>query len=246
LVVRAADGHRLGKVVEADPSTFIIEKGWLFHKDYACSYGEIADINDDEIRLRSGATTLREAEGGKGPARSMGFAASRPMASREDNLTSAPLPPVAPRTTADISGLPRADERDTLTVTLSEEELRAEKHLRDAGRVIVKKEVITEEKTLRVPVTHDEVRIEHRPASAGARPSDTLFQETATTIPLSEEEVEVVKRPFVREEVRVVKQPVTDERTVSVMAQKEVLEVIEEHRPGASKLSDENLPLKKE
>jgi uncharacterized protein (TIGR02271 family) len=86
---------------------------------------------------------------------------------------------------------------------------------RDVGIV---KEPVTETKTVEVPVTHEEVTVERRPASgtvttkAGERPVDSRQE---VKVPLKSEEVEVTKEPYVKEEVAVKKRPVTETREVS-------------------------------
>jgi uncharacterized protein (TIGR02271 family) len=78
----------------------------------------------------------------------------------------------------------------------------------------ITKEPTTETKTVEVPVTHEEMTIERRPAdrSTSERPSST---KTEVKIPLSKEEVQVTKEPYVKEEVVVKKEPVTETETVS-------------------------------
>jgi uncharacterized protein (TIGR02271 family) len=79
----------------------------------------------------------------------------------------------------------------------------------------ITKEPTTETKTVEVPVTHEEMTIERRPASGtttSERPSST---KTEIKVPLSKEEVQVTKEPYVKEEVVVKKEPVTETETVS-------------------------------
>ncbi len=77
----------------------------------------------------------------------------------------------------------------------------------------ITKEPITEQKTIEVPVTHEEMTVERRPAgetvssSSGQRPVESR---TETKVPLKSEEVQVTK-----EEVAVKKKPVTETRSVS-------------------------------
>jgi uncharacterized protein (TIGR02271 family) len=79
----------------------------------------------------------------------------------------------------------------------------------------ITKEPMTETKTVEVPVTHEEMTVERRPASGtttSERPSST---KTEIKVPLSKEEVQVTKEPYVKEEVIVKKEPVTETETVS-------------------------------
>src|SRR5690349_21326397 len=64
--------------------------------------------------------------------------------------------------------------QDTQSLQLREEQLRAEKERVQAGEVRVRKEVVTEERTLEVPVTREEVVVERRPAARGQQASGKI------------------------------------------------------------------------
>jgi hypothetical protein len=49
--VRTADGREVGKVLECRSDDFIVEKGFLFPKDYVAGYDEVTDIENDWITL---------------------------------------------------------------------------------------------------------------------------------------------------------------------------------------------------
>lgn len=105
-------------------------------------------------------------------------------------------------------------------IPLAEEELVAEKQRRQAGSVEVRKEVITEQRQVTVPVTREEVVVERVPASR-TTPKDVRFQDEKVVVPVMEEEVELAKRPVVREEVRVRKTPHEEQRTASAEIRRE-------------------------
>jgi uncharacterized protein (TIGR02271 family) len=106
-------------------------------------------------------------------------------------------------------------------IPLIEERLDVSKRVR-TDEVTIAKEPVTETKTVEVPVTHEEVRVERRPpsmtdtesmaAETGSRPVESR---TEVRVPVTSEEIEVTKRPYVKEEVVVTKEPVTETRTVS-------------------------------
>jgi uncharacterized protein (TIGR02271 family) len=82
----------------------------------------------------------------------------------------------------------------------------------------ITKEPVTEKKTVEVPVTHEEVTIERRPASKTTTSTATegpVQSREEIKVPLKKEEVEVTKQPYVKEEVSVKKKPVTEKRQVS-------------------------------
>ena len=114
----------------------------------------------------------------------------------------------------------RSDE-DTQRIELKEEELHAEKQRVQAGEVRVRKEVVSEERTIEVPVTREEVVIERRPAAEGRTASGRIDDDEEIRIPLMEEEVRVEKTPVVREEVSLKKRQVQGTEEVSDTVRRE-------------------------
>jgi uncharacterized protein (TIGR02271 family) len=102
-------------------------------------------------------------------------------------------------------------------IQVREEELQAHKQLVEAGAVRVRKEVITEHRTLEVPVQREEMVIERQ------APTGEPIEEIR--IPVSEEQVTVEKRPVVKEEVTVGKRVVQGTERVSGEVRKEVVRV---------------------
>jgi uncharacterized protein (TIGR02271 family) len=122
--------------------------------------------------------------------------------------------------------------REEVRVPLSEEHLEASKRVEETGRVKVSKETVTEEETVRVPVTREEVRVERVPARG--EPGEGAFEDEEIEIPIREERAEVRKRPQVREEVRVGKTRHEKEETRREPVRKEraVVEEEEAKKPG--------------
>jgi uncharacterized protein (TIGR02271 family) len=115
-------------------------------------------------------------------------------------------------------------EQET-TVPITEEKLNVSK--RTTGQqATIKKEPITETKTVEVQVTHEELIVERRPASSTTT-SDIgpVEYETETKIPLRQEEVQVTKQPYVKEELTIKKKPITETRTVSDEVRSEKVKV---------------------
>ena len=105
-------------------------------------------------------------------------------------------------------------------IQLREEELLARKQAVQTGEVGIRKEVVTEQQTINVPTTREEVVIERRPASG--QPSDTPIGEGETyRIPVREEQVTVEKQPVVREEVSLGKRQVQETQQVSDTVKRE-------------------------
>lgn len=109
------------------------------------------------------------------------------------------------------------------SVELKEERLKATKTPVQTGEVTVRKEVITEQKHLNVPVEREEVVIERRPASGRATAGDLKSEEIR--IPVKEEKIHVEKEAVVKEEVSVSKRKVQDTEHVAGTVRKEQLKV---------------------
>jgi uncharacterized protein (TIGR02271 family) len=103
--------------------------------------------------------------------------------------------------------------QDETTVPVIEERLNVQKKsVQDEAAIV--KEPVTETRTVEVPVTHEELRIERRPAT-GTTKDRPVQSATEFSVPVSREEVEVRKQPYVKEEVVVKKEPVTETKTVN-------------------------------
>jgi len=107
------------------------------------------------------------------------------------------------------------------SVQLKEERLRPEKESVKAGEVALRKDVVTEQKSVDVPVTHEEVVVERRPVE-GRRPATGDVREgEEVRVPVQEEKVRLEKQPVVTEEVRVEKRPVTETEHVTGTVRRE-------------------------
>jgi uncharacterized protein (TIGR02271 family) len=109
-----------------------------------------------------------------------------------------------------------------------EEELNAQKMVRQAGEVRLRKIVHTELKHFTVPVMKEEVVVERVPPSEAATDkvaSESAFKEKTIVVPVAEEEVTVTKQPVVKEEVRVHKKRTTENREISDEVRKEEVQI---------------------
>jgi uncharacterized protein (TIGR02271 family) len=105
-------------------------------------------------------------------------------------------------------------------VQLREEQLNVNKQTVQTGQVGIRKEVVTEQQSIDVPVSREEVVIERRPGSG--QPSDSPIGEGETyRIPVREEQVTVDKQAVVREEISLGKRQVQDTQRVSDTVQRE-------------------------
>jgi uncharacterized protein (TIGR02271 family) len=123
----------------------------------------------------------------------------------------------------DTSG-PTTDD----ALTRSEEELRVGTQTRERGRARLRKHVTTEQQTVTVPVSREEVRVEREPitdANIDDATSGPAISEEEHEVTLREETPVVEKRAVPRERVRLDTETVTDERQVSEEVRKEQIQV---------------------
>jgi uncharacterized protein (TIGR02271 family) len=88
----------------------------------------------------------------------------------------------------------------------------------------VTKKPYTETKRVEVPVTHEELTVERRPASGTTGDSPVTSKEEVR-VPLTKEQVHVTKEPHVEEEVVIKKKPVTETHEVEEEVRGERVEV---------------------
>jgi len=106
-------------------------------------------------------------------------------------------------------------------IPLREEQLNVEKQDVQKGEVRVHKEVVTEQQRIDVPVSHEEVVIEHLPASE-ARAADTPIGQSETIrIPVSGEQVNVTKQTVETGEIDIKKRDVQGEQRVTGTVRRE-------------------------
>lgn len=119
--------------------------------------------------------------------------------------------------TAGSMGRRTLEAGDHVAVPVHEEELVVGKREREAGEVEITKEVVTEMRTVEVPVTEERVRVEWRAAS-GEGVDPNAFEGGTIEIPISTEEIVVGKQTKVVGELEITKDAVqrTEQVTDSV------------------------------
>jgi uncharacterized protein (TIGR02271 family) len=111
-------------------------------------------------------------------------------------------------------------------IQLRGEVLRTYRERVQRGEVRLRKEVITENQSVEVPVTREELVIERVPASADqTAATGEIGTDQEIRVPLSEERARVEKKPIVTEEVRVGKRAVQNTERLSDTVRHEELRV---------------------
>jgi len=115
-------------------------------------------------------------------------------------------------------------------IPVREEELRVHKQVIPTGEIIVRKEIITEEKTFTVPITREELVIERRPGPGqpsdqpveqGEMPGEALRDGGTLRIILREEQVHIEKQTVVKEEIFIGKRQIQETKHVEETVRRE-------------------------
>ena len=117
-------------------------------------------------------------------------------------------------------------------IQLREEELQVHKQLVETGMVRVRKEVVTEHRTIEVPVQWEEIVIERHAPNGAPVPDSDIGPGEEIHIPVRREQVFVEKRPVVKEEVTVGKRVVQDTEHVGGEVRKEEVRIERVAREG--------------
>ncbi len=121
-------------------------------------------------------------------------------------------------------------------LTLHKEELGINKSKVQKGEVELSKEIVEEQKTIDVPVTHEEIVIERR--SLDNESSDTpISDEETIRIPVSEEQINVDKHTVVTGEVSAHKREVEETRHVEEKLKREEARI---NTNGDAQVVDDN------
>lgn len=122
-------------------------------------------------------------------------------------------------------------EGERRAMPLREEVLNVDKQRVQSGEARLHKEVVEEQRSVDVPLTHEEVVVEHHPI-AGGRVSDTpVGQDEVIRVPVSEEQVNVTKTPVETGEVSIGKRAVQENQRVSDTVRREEAHLEKEGEP---------------
>ncbi|MFL6418518.1 MAG: YsnF/AvaK domain-containing protein [Nitrososphaeraceae archaeon] len=186
---RGSGDEDLGEVQEAGQDYVLVQRGMINKEKFYIPKDQVESYDGSVLRFRIS----------------------------EDDAKSRFLrdsPPPSSSSSSANEGLTAARKAEETTVPLTEERLDASK--RESTReATITKEPITETKTVEVPVTHEEISVERRPATGSTTAEKPVQSRTETKVPLKQEEVQVTRQPYVKEEVSVKKKPVTETRRVS-------------------------------
>ena len=161
----------------------------------------------DGNRLREASTIL---------ARYGGYGATNRSAQASDYTSTTQAPTANSTSTAHTATQETvADTGEERRMQLREEQLRAYKRPVQTGEVSLRKEVVTEQQTLNVPVTHEEIYVERRPVSGQVDNTTPIGEGETISVPVREEQVNVTKQTVETGEVSIGKHQVQETQQVS-------------------------------
>jgi uncharacterized protein (TIGR02271 family) len=124
-------------------------------------------------------------------------------------------------------------------IRLLGETLRIHKERVARGEVRLRKEVVTEQQNVQVPVSREELVVEQMPGEGrDARPGEAIGAEKEIRVPLTEERVRVEKKPIVNEEIAVRKRRVQSTKQVSDTLRREEVRVEPEGEISETEVKD--------
>ena len=138
----------------------------------------------------------------------------------------APIPDgkrVTPPTT-DSGTATGTDDTSDAAVIRSEERLDVGTHRAESGTASIRKYTTTEQQTVTVPVTHEEVRVIREPIDNPASVKGEQFTDAQREVTLHEDQIVVDKQSVPVERVRLGVEEVTEQKTVHEAVRKEHIE----------------------
>jgi uncharacterized protein (TIGR02271 family) len=224
--VFGAAGQELGYLLAWGDDGFVVERGALAPRHFAGTREQIAELREDELRLKVDRLAPCDVDDAPGD---WGYVAPPPAA---DGGQFAVVDEREWYAAADDEALP-SDTGETsreVRIPLVEEQVAFNKQLCVSERLRVHKVVRTEQRTFVVPVRREEIRIERIPVDdeeASLEPGERVDAPRVTVIPVFTEEIEIRKHPVVREEVRITRSFRREEQRQTVDVRREVVEVDE-------------------
>jgi uncharacterized protein (TIGR02271 family) len=189
---RGINDEDLGEVKEVGDTYVLLQKGLINKEKFYVPQNEVESYDGNILRFKLSEEEIKNKYSGDSP------------------------PALNTDTGKDYE---EEGESESTRVPLVEERLDISKRDVTYKEATLTKEPVTETKTVEVPLTHEELIVERRPASESTisasdlKPPVTSKQEIK--IPLKKEEVEVKKEPYVKEEVVLKKRRVTETKTVT-------------------------------
>ena len=186
---RGINDEDLGEVQEVGDTYVLVQKGLINKEKYYIPQNEVESYDGNILRFKLSEEEIKDKYLGDSP-------------------------PLTRNTGKDDE-----EESESTRVPLVEERLDISKRDVTYKEATLIKEPMSETKTVEVPITHEELVVERRPASKSTTSTSDLKPPVTSKeeikIPLKKEEIEVKKEPYVKEEVVLKKRRVTETKTIT-------------------------------
>jgi uncharacterized protein (TIGR02271 family) len=203
--VFGADGDKVGTVAAVYPGYLVVEKGFFFPTDYYIPLSAVASYDNDQVYLNVAKDAALQSGWDAQPT-DLETARYDTTMTSTDTLIG---------TETDRLAAARVATDEEIRIPVMEEELTATVREQEAGAVRIEKDVVSEQRTLDVPVTEERVRVERRVVDRPVTAADAdAFEETVIEVPLRTETVDLQKQARVAEEVVISKE--AEQRTEQV------------------------------
>jgi uncharacterized protein (TIGR02271 family) len=253
MTVRGSDGDKVGKIVEVSPNYVVVEKGFFFPSDHYIPTSAISSVGDDEVFLSvtkddalsqgwdqqpgDWNTTYSQQDAGtldSGTAyQETSYGQADPVAATNDaeidnayattGRTDSEV--IAPDYVASDDRQGTGAGTEAARVPVYEEELSATTRDVDRGAVRIEKDMITEDRTISVPVTEERVRVTRVESTDPGAVGADAFEEGTIEVPVRGQEVDVEKTARKAGEVVVEKEAETKTKRVGGKVRREEVHV---------------------
>jgi uncharacterized protein (TIGR02271 family) len=227
--VFGADGDKVGTVAAVYPGYLVVEKGFFFPTDYYIPMSAVASYDNDQVYLNVAKDAALQSGWDAQP--------TDLETARYDTAydTTTATTDTLIGTETDRLAAARVTTDEEIRIPVMEEELTATVRPQEAGAVRIEKDVVSEQRTLDVPVTEERVRVERRVVDRPVTAADAdAFEETVIEVPLRTETVDLQKQARVAEEVVVSKEAEQRTEQVSGTVRREEVFVDEDAEVDAS------------
>ena len=188
---RGINNEVLGEVQEVGDTYVLVQKGFINKEKFYVPQNEIESYDGNTLRFKLSEEEIKSKYSRDSP----------------------------PSLTTNTEKDHEEEESESTGVPLIEERLNISKRDVTYKEATLTKEPVTETKTVEVPLTHEELVVERRPASESTTSASDLKPPVTSKeeikIPLKKEEIEVIKQPYVKEEVVLKKRRVTETKTIT-------------------------------
>ncbi len=188
---RGINNEVLGEVQEVGDTYVLVQKGFINKEKFYVPQNEVESYDGNILRFKLSEEEIKSKYSRDSP----------------------------PSLTTNTEKDHEEEESESTRVPLIEERLNISKRDVTYKEATLTKEPVTETKTVEVPLTHEELVVERRPASESTTSASDLKPPVTSKeeikIPLKKEEIEVIKQPYVKEEVVLKKRRVTETKTIT-------------------------------